>query len=265
MVKQYRFYADFEDAWNRTRNHNAGKPIGRWGRLFKEGNTFVIRTSNQYYHGYVNKKVCEITPDNIITFVLPVKSLLAMSNSLSAVLMNYLPINLNRKTKGVYTLTHTGFPNNLPAEYFEGIKFSLISGNCPNRRPDLVDRVRPDKRSEWLRILKRYKKGLRIRIRMGVLDDHFQSVSDVNSMYTWTFNRRVNTVLEEAYTADWVYKDLASETYSDRMYSLIADCAVYAKGTSSMGMKHKIKGVDVLFDRLSLSLRKLHGVFYDEE
>ena len=55
-------------------------------------------------------------------------------------------------------------------EYFQGIKFDLSTGKCLNRRVDMLKSVDTDKRKEWLRLLTRWTRGIKVRMKMGVFD-----------------------------------------------------------------------------------------------
>ena len=48
-------------------------------------------------------------------------------------------------------------------EYFEGITFDLVTGECINPRDDLQVEINQENKKEWLRTVKKFKKGLRLR------------------------------------------------------------------------------------------------------
>jgi hypothetical protein len=55
-------------------------------------------------------------------------------------------------------------------EYFEGITFDLLTGDCVNRRPNLLSTVNPDARKVWRSKLTKFKRGIKVREKLGVFD-----------------------------------------------------------------------------------------------
>jgi len=168
-----RTYADAEKLFKTARTPSKGKPIRTFGRIFKNGDDYIIDVRG------VN--VCRITPDNTLEFIAEVNTVRNNTFTLVGNLHSIIPIALSRVATGRYRVEHSStliamsqnrwihMRNDAP-EYFCGIKFDLTTGQCLNRREDMLKSVDTDKRKEWLRLLTRWNRGIKVRMKMGVFD-----------------------------------------------------------------------------------------------
>ena len=171
-------YAAAEKLYVRVKNPTKGKPLGVQGmRLHKlESGTFEVR-----YDGWREKGIpfCRISPDNTLTFVMPEEKIVQYSNSLAIIADRVVPFLLERKSKGIYTISTHWRPTE-KYEYFEGMiwKVGLWDiWNCVNPKRSLTDRVNKERRLEWLRDLRAFKRSFKQKSVMGITDDAIKKMA----------------------------------------------------------------------------------------
>ena len=148
-------------------------------------------------------------------------------------------------------------------EYFQGIKFNMLTGECLNRQPDMLPLVEiPEKRKEWRRKLREYKKGLKARLTMGCFDGfvkHYSSnaVDFGDRDVDWLDDKQV----------DFVYRCLDKEEYPNKLLEDIASSAstLYYWGNKEKATEYVHKEINGVFRKLSVPLRKKFGVFEQED
>tara|TARA_R110000787_G_scaffold229803_1_gene337343 strand:- start:197 stop:778 length:582 start_codon:yes stop_codon:yes gene_type:complete len=149
------------------------------------------------------------------------------------------------------------------AEYFNGIQFDLLTGVCLNAQPNMMDTVKTDVRKAWLRDVKRFKKGLKARAKVGALDGFIRDVkaNTINTTYwayknslpKWTSNEITQLVLES----------MRTEQYPAELLHLIVatvDTGWQQRTTTNQDV---LRNVDKVFDAHSIHFRKAYGVFGD--
>ena len=166
-----RTYADAEKLFKTARTPSKGKPIRTFARILKDGNDYIIAVKGT--------NICRITPDNTLEFIAEVNAVRNNTFTLVGNLHSAIPIAISRVATGRYRVEHSStlialsegrwphMKNGAP-EYFRGIKFDLTTGQCLNRREDMLKSVDTDKRKEWLRLLTRWNRGIKVRMKMGV-------------------------------------------------------------------------------------------------
>jgi len=166
-----RTYADAEKLFKTARTPSKGKPIRTFARILKDGNDYIIAVKGT--------NICRITPDNTLEFIAEVNTVRCNTFTLVGNLHSVIPIAISRVGTGRYRVEHSStlialsegrwphMKNGAP-EYFRGIKFDLTTGQCLNRREDMLKSVDTDKRKEWLRLLTRWNRGIKVRMKMGV-------------------------------------------------------------------------------------------------
>ena len=267
-------YADFATDYKRCRNAKKGRPVKGWCRLFKEGPDYVIKLDR-----WRNDSIplFRVSPDETVTFYIPSNDLLRNAQSVVASLYRIIPFILERKRKGIYALggTHRSRSKSYSEaeavrrdywywlrtkapEYFPQIKFNLVTGECLNARPNLMDSVVPEVRRQWLRDVKRYKKGLKVRAKVGALQGHITRALKP----TWPVRLRqlaeTNSILEKHETLQHIVECMCSETYPpDVLHLLVATTPASYTLTDKMVLEN----VDRLFNIYSLQLRTIYGVF----
>lgn len=270
---KFKTYADFASDFTRCRSPEKGRPIKGWCRLFKEGDEYVVKQRS--WRGAI--PIFKVSRNNVITFVMPLENLLQHAQTIVSSLWRVVPIAIERKRKGVYSVGGINDPKmryenrdewcwsyirNKGVEYFEGIAFDMISGECLNPQPNLLDRVIPEKRKQWLRDVKRFKKGLKIRAKMGALQGYIRTVekakTDMGSV--WKYNETVPR-WDDPEITQHVLECIRTEEYPPDLLKLLVQTTVLERGQREITDQLVLANVDSVFDKHSLHYRKAYGVF----
>lgn len=279
-------YQDALAFFNTCRSETAGKPLpGRW-RMFKRGdNHLQIGIPIWSSGGYVYEELCTISPGNVVTFTMPHPRMLCLSNSLVMVLSKVLPLTIRRKHKGVYNIGYNtlreyrhkwGSPycyepsTGRYTEYFTGVKFDLTARVCLNPRPDMLDQVLPDRRQEWLRAVKQFKRGLKTRAKVGALRGHIEAVSGtlgLKGISVWQLKQQVPDWVSPEFTHRVLECMRSNEYPPEILHRLVVEAWLRKSGSyhrSPVTDQDVLKAVDSVFDTYSIHFRKAFGVFGDE-
>jgi len=156
---QLRTYDDFLKYYMTARTKDKGKPLRSWARIFLVGDTLEFR--------FGSFKFGELTPDNIFTFVATphaVRNNAAVTFASS--LYKAIPIMWQRVGTARYRICHTSkvatsssyneyyntqqtsmewaYMRTSAPEYFAGIQFNMLTGECVNRQADLTSNINKD-------------------------------------------------------------------------------------------------------------------------
>lgn len=167
-IPRLKSYVDCMAKWKTVRSKEKGKPIGSSFRIFENANgSFELK-----HWGY---DVATIYPDNTIE--------LKFTGRPPAVLHETVPIYEANVAKGHYRIDHAanvergkyGYPDHIhmtkvAPEYFPGIKFNMITGECLNRRLDRSERLDHFMNKNWKRDLGKFRKNLMARAKLGAFD-----------------------------------------------------------------------------------------------
>lgn len=176
-------YSDAQEFFSNVRSKAKGKPVKSWARLFITGDeSYELCTT----HG---TPICKISKDNTLTFLLADQQINSVSHILSYTLPQVIPMVYIRASKGIYRVMHTKqvtkMVNNTEPYYFlrcakavrkhghevfYGMTFDLNTGKCLNAKANLKDRVNKDKNLEWRRKLIAFKRAIKVRSKLGVID-----------------------------------------------------------------------------------------------
>jgi len=184
-------YDDIKKFHTKARFPNKGKPLRAWARVH-------IRDKKAYGVDNWTGEFCRFLPSNVCLFTATVEEIWRSSQTLTSSMNRAIPFHILRVAKGRYRIAHVdkilkelgdtaynedGWANwhnpdvwvkkNAP-EYFQGITFDLHSGECLNARPDDELIVIPENRLVWLRALRKFKAGIKVRAKMNV----FEGISD---------------------------------------------------------------------------------------
>ena len=182
-------YKSIKAYFERARTPDKGKPLRSWARIFKDGADYYVKNWGS--------ELCRFKPNNTVVFTATTEEVWHSSNTLVSALHRAMPFAMVRIAKGRYRIAHneeviknakestrsecytrsewyTWLKKEAP-EYFQGITFNLKTGECLNRRPDDKLIPIPEKRKEWLRALREFKKGIKVRAKMNV----FEGISDI--------------------------------------------------------------------------------------
>lgn len=271
-----RTYDDAARHFDKARSKTKGRPLKSWARLTQDGNDYVVSDRGV--------PILKFTPDNKLVFLIDGRIGSNHSVTLSQSLHRAVPLMWMRAGTGRYRVKHlklidklandtapkdTVFrwndPNWMSAyrqmktapELFIGMTFDLATGECINARKDIKDSVIPDKRTEWLRKLRKFKRNVNLRARMGVLDPLIKQI----------INDRISS---PAKMPDWT-----SEPWLDALYNAIRDeeCPTeLLRGfvatvpfapwrQTALTPEAVLKVVDEVLKSLSIELRRKFGVF----
>ncbi len=263
-------YSDCVALFNTCRSEKKGKPLPAGYRMHKHNDLYTVSCGNI--------KICEIDSTDTVTFTMSTEQLLNINTSLVCVLFKIIPLMLQRKRKGIYTLTESCFSvsymgsnfTHVPKyddsktfEYFQGIQFNLPTRTCLNPRPDLLDTVIPKIRKQWLRDVKRFKKGLKARAKVGALQGYIEEVTEerkANNFGNWRYTQSLPKWDSPEITQQ-VLECLRTETYPPSLLKLLVQTTALdwnqTKPTDSMVLAN----VDTVFNSNSVHYRSSYGVF----
>ena len=283
MYKRLDSYEEVEKFWNSCRFKDKGKPIGSWGRLFKRGDRFDFHVNPNSRDGDYNFRNCfaSLHPHDTIEFNLTVEQLRNHAQTLGTSMDNIIPFGIHRIAMLRYRIWDADglIPNpqkdtnvwrrkwefrKQAPEYFQGIKFNMLTRECLNRQPDQTRIEIPEKRKEWRRKLALYKKGLRARAKLGAFNSHIQTLNtDKNTRHgndwsnSWVDGDRLNLLHRSMENVDYPQELLAE---------IVKSCLTqYWYGYESVSSKHIDWEIDRIFKQASIPLRKKFGVFEQED
>ena len=278
MYKRLDSYEEVHKFWNTARFKDKGKPIGSWGRLFKHDDRFDFHVNPYSRNGDYNSSNCFATlyPDNTIEFNFNLEQVRNYGQSLGCSMDNIIPFGIHRIAMLRYRIwdsdgrmscpdksndwhDYWNFRRQAP-EYFQGIKFNVLTRECLNRQPDQTRIEIPEKRKEWRRKLALYKKGLRARAKLGAFNSHIQTLNtDKNTRHgndwsnSWVDGDRLNLLHRSMENVDYPQELLAE---------IVKSCLTqYWYGYESVSSEHIDWEIDRIFKQASIPLRKKFGVF----
>ena len=262
-------YSDVAEWFTRCRNPDKGRPVMSWARMFKVDDTYELR------HG--STKVGVFTPDNKFTFTLSTQEARNSSVTLSQALQRTIPFSWHRVGMGKYKVKPTppyeeykaNNPDAYPWHYFaeqegyelfDGLCFDLNTYEPVNARPKMSDTIDPVKRKEWLGSLRKFKRAVKVRARLGVLDTLIQQVAQERSKHRSRY--------------DFEMPDWNTDTWQDMLYTSIknSECSTeLLKGIvmsvsigyykSSISVDDVLKECDKICTNYSVEIRRKFGVF----
>ena len=264
-----RNYAQAKRLYGTCRFPDKGKPVKNWCRLHKVDENFELRMDG--------KTICVFAPDNTLTFTLTSAQAKNYSITLSQALARAIPIGWERVATGRHRVVHTmrigqhganryeAWRNTMKAEgieVFNGIKFNLDTGECMNAKPTTEAQVIPAKRTEWLRALRVFKRGLKVRAKLGVLDAICQDIIAERKLTKTRY--------------DWVQPDWSHEKWIDLLFNSIKNnqhptelLQGFAQSTlhayAIISRETTLEAADNICAELSVQLRRKFGVFGDDE
>ena len=274
MLRDTRFmsYTSMEDYFMRCRQPKKGRPIRSDMRLYKEGNNYGVKMVD--WSGSVRGEVpvFKVSPKNVVTFLLPLERVLLSAQSLVTVLPRVIPIHLCRAKKGVYRISHEAgmethvygwkcMRNEAP-QYFKGIKFNFLTGECLNPQPDQATTELPEQRKVWRGELRRYKRGLKARIKVGALEGfiHEEQVALRAASSVCKYRRDVCPDWTQPKLTNLLVKSMRKETYPAELLQAFVRSGMGQQYADLTG-QHLLRVVDQVFTQNSEHFRRKYGVF----
>lgn len=268
-----RTYQDFKAFFMTARNKSKGKPLRSWARLYMNGETIEV-----YFGDARGLKFAEITPDNVFTFTCSphvARQLAAVTFSSS--MYKAVPFMWQRVGMARYRVEHTsnlpskttynnyykqnqthvdwGYMRTSAPEFFAGMKFNLLTGECLNKQPELSDTVNTEKRKVWLSSLRKFKFGIKARLRIGAFDPILKSLDTSRKQVPdWADPKWLNllhdSIRDNQHPME-LLQGIAANAMFDRWY--------YHRG--NIKPADVLKAVDEICTTHSIDLRKRFGVF----
>lgn len=263
-----RSYQDAQQLFSTARNPAKGKPINSWSRLYCEDNDVYVLRHTQFSDIVLGR----IYPDNTLELPLDRRTMRMVSATLTGSFHKVLPVALRRVGTGRYIMMPTHMLDEIidrsrsrldilcedGFQLFDGIKVNLDYHTVVNPKATNNGEIDPEQRKVWLRQLRAFKKGMKVRAKMGVLDAACAKVaSDRHATNNW---RR-----PDWYSETWVntlYESIRDLDYSNEIlegFAQTADVAYWKREAPTPAKV--IEAVDKVCNDLSVELRSMFGVF----
>lgn len=253
-------YTMLNNMVSKLRFPQKGKALNHTFRAFKTGDTiqvWICDGPNKSVH------LCDLTPDNVLTFVASTLSIRNRAQTIVSSLHTYLPVFFTRFGMGKYRIAsyemvfneHKSFwdywnngGSTTSPQYFAGIQFDMASGACLNRRPDLKHQVVSEVRRQWLKDIAQWRKGIALRSKLGVLD----AIALEENFFKRNYSKRLDTLL----LCNHIVKAIKEQDFSkDTLDVIVFNLGVaYRSGFSTAHL-------DNFFKEHSVQLRMAYGVF----
>jgi len=268
-------YKGAENMYVGCRSAKAGKPLpGQW-RLFKNKNTFTICLPLGWRRERTYLPVATVTPNNTLTMLLSKDELLRHSNTIVILLGKITSIMCQRFGTGKYRI---GKPDRFGGpqywwhklkkedsqQYYKGIKFDLMTGLCLNPEPDEAVEPVPEQRKVWLRELKRFKRGLKSRAKVGALTMHIQEANILraeNNKLSWNERKRLAVDWEQDKWRKKLIHCMKDEKYPPEILMAFVQSVEEGWRHRSITQELVLETVDKIFTKYSETLRREYGVF----
>lgn len=271
-------YADMEAYFKRVKTPSKGRPLKPGVRLYKEGKNFVIKMYSWSAGGEV--PLFKVAPNSDVTFLLPLEDVARNSNSLVMLVRRIVPIHLCRYKKGVYrvaaektmSVVHSYGWTHLDwrymrygaPQYFKGIKFNLLTGECLNAQPDLTTTELPEPRKKWRSDLRRYKRGLHARVKVGALRGYIEeeNAAQAAAGSRWAYRNTIKPKWDSEELAARLVRCMKANKYpADILQAFVRHAASHWWTSSAIDDAQMLKFVEQVFRTNSVILRRRYGVF----
>lgn len=252
----------------KARDPQKGKPVKRWCRLFKHGDTYQLRMD------YLDTLIAVFRPDNTLEIVADRKAMRMHSATLTGALHKAIPVMLCRVGVGRYMVASTKAVDavndrticgnqkvrRVGSELFEGIKFDLNTAMdvCINPKPDVTVSLDPEKRKVWLRSLKAFKRGVAVRVKLGVFEPLCNQVAS---------RRAANKTWEKPdwHSEQWtnmLYESIRDQQFSTELLTGFVQTAYVSYWRQEQPTPQKAySAMESVITDLSVELRRKFGVF----
>lgn len=255
-------YADAAAMFAKARKPERGKPLGHLFRLMREKNGYG--DIYHLYYGVPHKLVAVIHPNDTAEIYMPKR---IPWSTFEKVLPKFIPIiaglAYDRRQAVVghtsVVLDHAGWRQYHTHKYYPGIRFNMITGECVSTEPP-PPTINTDKRKEWLRDLREFKKQFALRAKLGVVDGVIREVGEELAEPRWAM--RVDWGAPSALAL--LFNDIKRGVPSTELLRLIV--------RDVLGAVHGAPNTDTakhVFNRVlanqSINLRKMYGVFDEAE
>lgn len=250
--KYFGSYGHVQEFYNKGRKLEKGRKVNA---VF----SINIRPDNLGYSVKVgNQTFMECLPDNTVVFVFPNHMIRSYAQSIVSTLSRHFPFNLKRVGVGRYKV---GFGRDYKqveaslTDYYNGISFDLSTGACLNPKEPVAERLIPEVRTQWLRDIKLWKKGIKARHKMGV----FVGIKDALTKEDMHYN----VVYGESFCKR-VVEAIKTNTFPhDLMQDFVKKTIRWAFRADQITAAHILDEIEAYLKTHSYDLRAEYGVFGD--
>lgn len=122
----------------------------------------------------------ELRPTNVLTFTCETSDMVPIAASMSSTFWRIFGLAWHRMGRGRYVLFHwDGVHSYLTYweqlkkghEHFKGMSWDLIEHKCYNPKPPILKTVDKDNRKEWVAALRKFRRAVHVRIKLGVVQE----------------------------------------------------------------------------------------------
>jgi hypothetical protein len=264
-MPEFASYQDIDTWMTRARNFSKGRPVRSWGRIVPDPAS--TSTSPPYLflvHQNWNKQptVFRVYSDNIVEWLYTGGQMKGRAHSLVAYLMDVFPFAVARTGKqryNVYPLArrYSDVWNGTGYEVYPGLKFNMLTGEVLNPKPTPeTSEVSPEARRVWLRALRKFKRVMRTRIKLGAINPEL-------------IDRGRKLRREQGDSPDWagadadmLYAALTKDEYPDEfMVKFAATAHNFVWWSQQVQTEHLYKALDDMTSTASIEMRRRFGVF----
>jgi len=238
-------YDEAQSLIKSARNKALGKPLTPYAYLRPDGDNFLLVSKEN------NRCAAVIYPDNTIEFLVD-NIASRVPHAVKTIINSLTNFRVAIKRGGATELwakhglsTHEAFP---------GIKFDMRYEQCVNPKRTYSERSIRQRRLEWLELVKRTKRNLQARAKMGGFDELLQqAASGINdgSLHDIKAPRFFTAVTSGVFDAQFI---------TDAVYSTRNTWWSTWNPTSA----DLLAAVDSLFTNNNYELREMFGVYSEE-
>lgn len=265
-ITQLRTYNEAQTYFYKGRDKEKGRPLASWGRLKKNGDNYEVCIGSDTLGVF--------TPDNKFEFKLTTSGVRRWSATIVSSMRRALPFDIIRVGMGRYRINHDKnlvmqqrsygtYPDyhqfkTAAPEYFEGIAFDLSNGMCLNRKQDLLDTVNVDTRKLWLGALRKFKRGMKLRAKLGAFDKYIAEV-------TANRNKRERPDWDNAEWIKLLTNAIRDHDFSEQLLKGMVQTAHTKSWRANVTPQSVLEAVDSTCNSYSVQLRREFGVFEEGE
>lgn len=263
-VAEFSSWSECRQWFAHARSPDKGRPIKAGWRMFRgEDNAFFITA-----HSY---RVCTFNSDNTVTFDITDETLPHICHTISSTLNSVVPYLICRVGTGRYVVNHVGVPITVHTGerwytvftkqaygLFAGITFDNKSMACVNPQPKATKETEhTENRRIWLQTLRRFKRGLAVRGRVGV----FTAIH--TAMAAEKFPTLRMDTLSDSFV-EFLYNCMRNDEYPDELLRNLAFTRYGLWRTTNSLDKLAVEHASSTLSSLSFRLRQKFGVWEPE-
>jgi hypothetical protein len=264
-------YAACEELFATARNKKKGKPVRSFATLKKRDDIYEL-----WFRGSL---VIEYHPGDKVVFPSALNHIRHEIHTITSSLDTATPFHMMRVGKNKYRIWHRdqpgvwrrrdygtthpdwAFVRKHTQEYYPGVSFDLQTGKCLNPRRDASARIVPEKRRDWLRAIKSFKKGVRVRLKLGAFEARFNELTTAAAAATGISRNRFGLAGDDL---DYLFDDICEGRFTQRTLDMLTSYyirSVWFSGLATFKDDRFEQTIDGLLNNCSIDFRTKFGVF----